>query len=166
MSWRKGRINVIYFVTEVCQLCSFSPYREKKKKTRHLQDDHDTHKQKRRLPFCRAHLDFPQIKHPECDLSWKRFVHRQCRHSCQEARVGGGDGDGEAVGDESCERICWVYRVPLLLRFRRVVVRCLVVFEDVISHLIFIQRAGWEGAGPCSPGLPHPTHIRVRQALL
>lgn len=41
---------MIYFVSEVCQLCSFSPLR-KKKKTQHLQDDHDTHKQKGRLLF-------------------------------------------------------------------------------------------------------------------
>lgn len=47
---------------------------------------------------CGAHLDFPQIKRPECDLSWKRFVHRQCRHSCQKARGRGGDGGGGGVG--------------------------------------------------------------------
>lgn len=28
------------------------------------------------------------------------------------------------------------------------------VFEDAISHLISIQRAGWEGASPRSPGPP------------
>lgn len=35
------------------------------------------------LWLCGTHLDFSQIKHSICDLSWKRFVHRQCRHSCQ-----------------------------------------------------------------------------------
>lgn len=60
----------------------------------------------KRGAFCWEHLDFPQNKHPECDLSWKRFVHRQCCHSCQKARGAGwgvvvvvlGQGDG-AVGD-------------------------------------------------------------------
>lgn len=126
MSWRKRENKCDLFCVWGVPASLFLSF-QKKKKTRHLQDDHKTHKQKGRLLFAEhiwtsLRLNIPNVTWAGNDLFTGSVVTPAKR------RGGGGgdwdDGDGEAVGDESCERICWAYRVPLLLRFRCVVVWC------------------------------------------